>query len=189
MTTERERLIEHVRACDWLMEALRAVRSIGLPSWCIGAGAVRNCVWDALHRHDAPSSLADVDVAFFDAGDLRAERDAEIEHRLRALLPDVPWEVTNQAAVHTWFAAYFGDAVAPLRSLGEAIGSWPEYATCVGVWLDEEDGLHVIAPLGLEDLLGMIVRRNPARVSVSTYRERVAAKRYEERWPRVRVEV
>jgi len=89
--------------------------------------------------------------------------------------------------VHLWFEGHFGHAVAPLRSLDEAVASWPEVATAVGLWLDDTDGLHVIAPLGLDDLLGMRVRRNAARVSVQTYRERCAAKRYVERWPRVRV--
>ena len=47
--------------------------------------------------------------------------------------------------------------------------------------------LHVIAPHGLDDLFAMVVRRNPARVSVQTYRERVASKRYAQRWPRVTI--
>jgi uncharacterized protein len=34
-----------------------------------------------------------------------------------------------------------------------------------------------------------VVRRNPQRVSLQTYRQRVAQKRYAERWPRVRIEV
>jgi hypothetical protein len=47
--------------------------------------------------------------------------------------------------------------------------------------------MHVIAPLGLDDLFAMVVRRNPARVSLATYRQRVADKRYAQRWPRVTV--
>jgi hypothetical protein len=82
---------------------------------------------------------------------------------------------------------HFGHPVAPLRSLTEAVASWPEYATAVGLWLDDEDRIRVIAPHGLADLFAMVVRRNPVRVSVETYRQRVAAKRYAQRWPRVRV--
>ena len=36
-------------------------------------------------------------------------------------------------------------------------------------------------------LLGMVVRRNPTRASVETYRDRIATKRYAQRWPRVTV--
>ncbi len=186
--SEQDRVKALVRATPWFMAALRAGRELGLDSWCIGAGALRNLVWDALHGHVRPSALADVDFAYFCAADLDRARDAALQQRLQRQGLDLPWEVTNQAGVHLWFEQHFGHAVPPLRSLDEAIASWPEPATAVGVWLDARDALHVIAPLGLADLLGMRVRRNPARVSVQTYRQRCASKRYAERWPRVVVE-
>ena len=55
-----------VRSSPWLMRALRAARDLGLPQWCIGAGALRNRVWDHLHGHTEPSRLADVDLVYFD---------------------------------------------------------------------------------------------------------------------------
>lgn len=42
-----------------LMTALRSVRALGLGSWCIGAGAIRNLVWDTLHGF-APTVSEDV---------------------------------------------------------------------------------------------------------------------------------
>ena len=185
--TDADRLVALARATPWFMQALAQVRALRLRAWCIGAGAVRNLAWDALHGHAAPSALADLDVAHFDADDLSPGRDAALQRQLQATAPGTPWEVTNQAGVHLWFEQHFGHAVAPLRSLEEAVASWPEFATAVGVWLDDDDRLHVIAPHGLDDLFAMVVRRNPARVSVQTYRERVAGKRYATRWPRVRV--
>lgn len=181
------RLIALARNSAWMMNALRAVRALDLPAWCIGAGAVRNLVWDALHERAEASTLADVDVVYFDADHISDARDEALQARLCEMLPDVPWEVTNQAGVHLWFEAYFGHAVAPLTSLEEAVASWPEYATSVGLRLEADDALTVIAPHGLDDLFGLVVRRNPARVSVETYRQRVAQKRYAERWPRVTV--
>lgn len=185
--SDAERLAALARATPWFMRALASVRCLGLRDWCIGAGAVRNLVWDALHAHAAPSHLPDVDVAFFDAADLTAASDAHLQQRLQALAPELPWEVTNQAGVHRWFEQCFGHPVAPLDSLHAAVASWPEYATAVGLWLGDDDTLHVIAPHGLDDLFAMVVRRNPARVSVETYRQRVASKRYAQRWPRVQV--
>jgi hypothetical protein len=181
------RLTALVREAPWFMAALRAGRELGLAQWCIGAGALRNLVWDALHGQ-ARSELADVDFAYFCAADIGAARDAALQRRLAERCPGPPWEVTNQAGVHRWFEAHFGHAVEPLQSLHDAVASWPEPATAVGVWLDGEDALHVIAPHGLADLLGMRIRRNPVRVSIETYRQRCASKRYAERWPRVVVE-
>ena len=174
-------------ATPWFMDALVAVRGLGLDSWCIGAGAVRNLVWDALHGYETPSALSDIDVAYFDASDYGAARDGALQEQLVRLLPGVPWEVTNQAGVHLWFKAHFGHDVAPLTSLHEAVASWPEYATSVGLWLDTDGSLHVIAPHGLHDLFSITVRRNPTRVSPETYRQRLQEKRYLQRWPRVTV--
>ncbi len=47
--------------------------------------------------------------------------------------------------------------------------------------------LLVTAAHGLDDLLGMVWRRNPRRVTVAEYRRRLAAKRVAERWPKVAV--
>jgi len=183
----RARLIGIVRESTWFMAALEAVQSLGLASWCIGAGAVRNLVWDKLHGFNEPSSLPDIDVAYFDPSNLTAERDKELQRKLTAVFPGTPWEVTNQAAVHRWFEEYFGQAVAPLTSLQEAIASWPEYATAIGVTLLEDKTIEVIAPHGLEDLFALVVRHNPVRASVSMFLERLVQKRYSERWPKVRV--
>jgi hypothetical protein len=185
--SDQQRLLALARATPWFMQALTRVRALRLLAGCVGAGAVRNLVWDALHAHATPSALPDIDVAFFDATDLSPARDAALQACLSAASPGTPWEVTNQAGVHLWFERHFGHAVAPLGSLDEAVASWPEYATAVGVWLDDADRLHVIAPHGLDDLFGMVVRRNPARASLATYLERVASKCYAQRWPRVRV--
>ena len=185
--TDTERLIALARATPWFMQALAHARACRLRAWCVGAGAVRNLVWDALHGHATPSALADVDVAYFDPHDLSAERDAALQRQLHAMAPHTPWEVVNQAGVHLWFERHFGHPVAPLQSLQEAVASWPEYVTAVGLWLDDDDHVHVIAPHGLADLFAMVVRRNPVRVSVETYRARVASKRYAQRWPGVTV--
>jgi hypothetical protein len=181
----RERLVAIVRESAWFMPALCVVRELSLSSWCIGAGAVRNLVWDQLHGFEAPSALADVDVAYFDAADLSPKQDAELQARLSERLPGVPWEVTNQAAVHQWFEGHFGHPVEPLASLRDAVASWPEFATSVGVTLLADGSIDVIAPHGLDDLFAVVVRRNPTRVSVDTYRQRVAQKQYAERWPKV----
>ncbi|MFZ6647658.1 nucleotidyltransferase family protein [Undibacterium sp. TJN25] len=180
------RLISITRASPWFMPALHAVRALELASWCIGAGAVRNMVWDALHGFAAPSALPDIDVAYFEASGLAPANEGALQARLAAGMPGVPWEVTNQAAVHLWFENYFGHEVAPLASLEQAVGSWPEYATCVGLALND-DAIQVIAPHGLDDLFSLTVRHNPARASVENYHQRLEQKRYRERWPMVRI--
>lgn len=182
-TEQHSRLTALVGASTGLMAALHAVRSLGLDSWCIGAGAVRSLVWDDLHGFAEPTPLDDVDVVYFDSAFFSAAQDAEYESQLRRAMPSVAWEVTNQATVHRWFAEYLGQTVAPLLSLDDGVGSWPEVATCVGVFLRPDDSIGVVAPHGLDDLFGLVVRHNPVRADAQTYRERVASKRFAARWP------
>lgn len=171
------------------MAALRAVRELGLPSWAIGAGAVRNVVWDRLHGHGHATLLHDVDVVYFDSDNASSEAEQSVQRHLNKALPAIHWDVTNQAPVHLWYEQAFGQAVAPLTSLEQGIATWPEYATCVGVCMSADEQLQVIAPYGLDDLFEMRVRWNPARVSAAYYRERIRQKALCKRWPLVRVEL
>ena len=169
------------------MDALRAVRSVAPPEACIGSGAIRNAVWDALHSYSTPSFLTDVDVPYFDPDDLSETTEQRYEKQLGALRPELTWDVKNQAAVHLWFHKVFGHEVEPLRSMRDAIATWPETALAVTIGLRSDDSITITAPLGLDDLFSMVVRRNPRRVSVETYRKRIAEKAYSRRWPRVRI--
>ncbi|KAA8732826.1 nucleotidyltransferase family protein [Acinetobacter qingfengensis] len=168
------------------MPALRIGRDMNFSSWCIGAGAVRNLVWDHLHHYEQPSYLSDIDLVYFDAEE-NLSIEQQHQKRITEKSPDFSWEITNQAFVHLWFEQYFGHPVAPLHSLQDAISTWPEYATSVGVFLTPEDQLEIIAPYGLDDLFAMQIRRNPKRVSVETYRQRILSKCYNQRWPKVKV--
>jgi hypothetical protein len=183
----QDRLIEIVGTTPWLMRALQAVRSVAPSRACIGAGAVRSTVWDALHGYSDSLPRADVDVAYFDPADTSPRTDRNCEERLADVEPHLRWEVVNQAGVHLWYEKTFGIAVPPLRSLEEGIASWPETATAVAVRLEADDRVRVVAPLGLEDLFDCVVRRNPERATTSVFKARVEAKRYSERWPRVQV--
>jgi hypothetical protein len=169
------------------MRALAVARDVDAPDWLLGAGALRTAVWDRAHGCDGPPELADVDVVFFDPGDLSAGRDAEVEFALRQRAPDVPWEASNQAAVHLWYPAKFGIEVEPLTSSADAVGTWPETAASVAVRLERDDALTIVAPCGLDDLLDLVHRRNPRRVTVAEYERRLAAKRIAERWPRATI--
>jgi uncharacterized protein len=184
----RERELQRILlANDWFVAVLKAARDCAPPGWVVGGGVIRNVVWDLMHGYTQPTSIADVDVAFFDPADLRSEREEEIETCLHDRLPDVSWDVKNQAAVHLWYEHVFGEAVAPLQSLADAIGTWPETATSVGVRLTAEADLLVVAPCGLDDLLQMILRRNPRRVSREQFDQRAVEKGILQKWPGVRI--
>jgi hypothetical protein len=180
------RLAAILRRASLLMVALHAARDVDAPDWLLGAGAIRDVVWDALHHRALDAPPRDVDVAFFDPSDLTPERDERVEEALRTRASVLPWEAKNQAAVHLWYPRRFGFEVPPLRSSADGIATFPEIATCVGVRLLADDDLLVVAPHGLGDLLACVCRHNQSRVSARFYERRVAEKGWLERWPKLR---
>ena len=180
-------LSDVVEQCPWLMDLLAAVREVEPPECWIGAGAVRDVVWDTLFGSGFdPARVRDVDVVYFDLADMRRQREAALEQRLRALRPGVSWDVKNQAAVHLWYRDRFGVEVAALTSLADAVATWPETAACVAIrW--GAAGLEILAPFGVDDLMTGVWRGNPVRVTPTEAARRLAAKAPAQRWPRVRV--
>lgn len=188
-----------VRRTPWLMQALAAAGQQGWSSWCIGAGAVRCAVWEALHGRTAgvrpPPGLGDMDAVYFDAQEVAQGRwqsaQASARRQLQDSLPWARWEVVNQAAVHCWYRGAAGQPVPPFASLEQAVASWPEVATCVGVYLDARNELQLVAPLGLDDLLALRVRYNasqPERVDARTYAQRMQSKPWQRHWPLLQIE-
>lgn len=163
------------------MIQLRAVRELALPDWCIAAGFVRNRVWDHLHGIVPAREPVDIDVLYFDAGDLSRERESEHERRLDQLMPGLPWQVRNQARMHVW------KDLPPHRDTADAMVYWLETVTAVGVRLEDDESITVVAPLGTDDLLGL--RCQPTafgRTRRHEYEARIASKRWREMWPKVR---
>ena len=137
-------IVEHIiRSNAWFMSVLAAARACNPPDWYVGGGAIRTIVWDYLHGYDEPTPLADVDVGFFDPLDLSPARDEAVETELRAVLPGVPWQAKNQAAVHLWYERVFGYAVAPLTSSRTPT---PRVGLSMSVTVDEDPNTCVTVP-------------------------------------------
>lgn len=143
---EIERVIEIVAREPLRLACLRAVRDLGLPDAWVGAGFVRNAVWDALTGRAHDPRAHDIDVVFFDAalaGEARAiEAEQTLERTLAAELPGLCWSVTNQARM----AVLNGDA--PYRDTADAVARWPETATAIAAQMGGEGGFGSWRPTG-----------------------------------------
>jgi hypothetical protein len=109
----QERLVGLVRSSDVLMRALRAAREADPPDWLIGAGAIRDFVWDRLHGRSGTVRFKDLDLVFFDPSSLDRRREQDVLRELSGREPDIPWDVTNQAAVHLWYPMYSASRSSP----------------------------------------------------------------------------
>lgn len=160
-------------------QALEAVAALRLPDCWIGAGFVRDAAWDHLHGYGMGSPCGDVDVVWFASEPSDEDTDRRIEHTLRSHMPCLAWSVKNQARMH------LRNRDGPYRSVADAMRHWPETATAVAARIDATGGIEVNAPFGLGDLFGLRLNPTPAVAThkLSVYQERVASKRWVERYP------
>ena len=178
-----QQLTEIIRSTAWLMDLLKAAREFDLPNWFIGAGAVRNTVWDRLHGFPSAVSCSDVDLIYFSPIEEPIESDEALQERLTRMTPGIFREVTNQALVHKWYEQELGLQIIPFTSSEDGVGTWPETATAVGVRLERDDQLTIVAPCGLTDLFTLNLRWNSRQASLRTFSQRVKDKQFLSRWP------
>ncbi|WP_338844770.1 nucleotidyltransferase family protein [Massilia sp. W12] len=182
----------HKHLCDLLrqdaalMQALRAIRSLNLPDAWLGAGAIRNRVWDHLHGFSTPAG-GELDVVYFDVEHCGPGFEQMWQARLQAICPGWVWEVTNQAGVHSWRCTP-QSPMPPLRSTLDGVSGWPETATALAVRLDEQAQMHVLAPCGLQDLFDLVLRHNPRQVAYDVFLQRLEQKQFLQRWPMLTIQ-
>jgi hypothetical protein len=177
------RLEAVVRASPSLMQVLTTVRDLHLPDWLVFSGAVYQRVLNHLTGRDPDYGIKDYDVGYFDASDTSYEAEDVVIRRVATAfeppLRDLV-EVRNQARVHLWFEGKFGEPYAPLRETAEALERFVSATFAVGVRLEADDRLTVVAPFGLEDLFALRLRPNPIRQTNGFRRTAASAVA---RWP------
>ncbi|NML92479.1 nucleotidyltransferase family protein [Novosphingobium olei] len=160
---------------------LGVVAGLHLRDGWIAAGFVRNAVWDHLHDRAPRAPDGDVDVIYHDPDDATAERDRDLERQLAQLAPGIDWSVKNQARMHL----RNGDA--PYRSSVHAMVNWPETATAIAARRIDGEVCEIAAPLQVDDLLGLVLCPGPdfREDKRAIFEQRVASKRWLERWPQL----
>lgn len=132
-------------------------------------------------------SARDHDLGYFDDSDMSYEAEDVVIQRVAAAFEPLfreMVEVRNQARVHVWFEGKFGEPYAPLRSSAEALSRFVSPLLAVGVRLEPDGRLAVLAPFGLEDLFALRLRPNPVRRTNGFAR---TAASVTARWPEIEV--
>jgi len=185
-------IINLIEKDSWMIEVLKTAKTLQLPDWWIGAGFVRSKVWDHLHHYSSPTALPDVDVIYFDKNDFSTgEADKETtsseikyEQKLKKILPEVSWSVTNQARMHLFHHH------PPYQNSTQALSKWTETATCIAVSLDSHNRLILTCPHGISDLVNLILRPVPDSYhDLNFFHQRITQKKWLEKWPKLKVVV
>lgn len=172
----------------WMMDILHIAEKLDLQDWVIGAGFVRNKVWDHLHGYrKGKVDTNDIDLVYFDPRGNDENADKKLSEELKAET-GLNWEVVNEAYAHKWYTI----KPPPYTSSEDAISKWPETATCIGVKTESEK-LKLVAPNGIEDLVELAIRPNPAFIDKGNVEniviERMKKKKWLEKWPKLKVVV
>lgn len=167
-----------------IMNILKALNALE-PQAYIAAGIIRNTVWAYLH--DQPYSLenTEVDVILYDVFDDSHADNLKTE--MSKIFPNMQWDITNQALVHTWYKTDTGENIAPLTSIEHALSLWPETATSVAVCLKTMNEIEYIAPFGLSDLFELKLRWNKNLVSHDVFLNRLKTKNFLGKWSKLKL--
>jgi uncharacterized protein len=182
------RLIGILRSAPGLMQVLDTVKDLALPDWLIFSGAVYQPVLNHLTGRPIEHGIKDYDVGYFDAADISYEaEDVVIQRVAAAFEPPLREmvEVRNQARVHVWFEDHFGEPYDALSSTTDALNRFVSPLFAVGVRMETDGRLTVVAPFGLEDLFALRLRPNPGRDTPHYNRVSEALQR---RWPELTIE-
>jgi uncharacterized protein len=185
MIKNEKGIIQLIKEDEWMMNILRAVKSLNLPDWWICAGFVRSKIWDTLHGFKERTPIPDIDVIYFDDTNMEELEEKRLEIRLRNILPDIPWSVKNEARMHVV------NNIHPYSSSVDAISKFPETATSLGVKLDEKNDIILVAPWGVDDVINLEVKPTPyfqeSKERAQIYEERITKKNWQDIWYKVNV--
>ena len=165
---------------DTMMSTLRTAELLNLKDWIIGAGFVRNKVWNHLHGFTMTDDTADIDLVYFDPEGNTYTEDQLLSEKL-SMQTGQTWEIVNEYYAHTW------NNLLPFSSTEDAIAHWTETATAIGVTLRNNE-LTLVAPHGIDDLVHLIIRPTPTFIDrLSFIHERVTKKHWLTKWPKLRL--
>lgn len=179
--TEQD-IIQMVKNDEWMMSVLTRASELNLPDWIIGAGFLRNKVWDYLHniKRDI-ADTHDIDLVYFDNANIDEEKDRKLSESMKGIL-GLDWEIVNQAYTHKWH-----NRDTPYTNTAEGLSEWVETPTCVGVTLENGEP-KIVAPHGLDDLVNLLIRPTPSRRgNLDIFYNRIESKKWLEKWPKLRV--
>lgn len=180
--TEQD-ILNLIKQDAWMMNVLQIAEKQHLKDWLIGAGFVRNKVWDHLHGYKKEGvETHDIDLVYFDPNGNDEKADNELSEKLQKET-GIAWEIVNEAYAHVW------NDLPPYTSTTDAIAHWPETATSIGVTLEDGE-LKLIAPYGIEDLVNLVVRMSPQfPEGIQVAKERIEKKKWFEKWPRIKLHI
>jgi hypothetical protein len=173
-----------IESDKWMMQVLHAAEELDLPDWWIGAGFLRNKVWNTIEGNNSHSN-SDVDLVYFNSEDIQPETDWSYDEMMSQDYPIADWEIRNQARMHT------KNNFEPYISTADGISNWVETATCTAVKL-ENGKLKLLFCHGIDDLVNLVARpieRFQTIELIDTFNNRIQKKDWQKKWPHLKIKL
>lgn len=174
-------LLSIIQNDKWMLNILAIIRDLNLNDCWIGAGFVRNKIWDVKHDK-VRTKLNDIDVIYYDNANKEKAFDSALENKLNAIIPDINWSVKNQARMH------LRAGHKQYSNCNESISFWPETATAIAIKLNDKNQLEYIALHGLSDLFNLKVKPTPG-FDLKIYKDRINKKKWQIHWTKLSFEM
>lgn len=182
-----EGILQLIKEDEWMMSIIRSAGTLELKDWCVCAGFVRSKIWDTVHGFEERTVLSDIDVIFYDHHKADESLEKEFEAYLVSVQKGIPWSVKNQARMHLI------NDLPPYTSTEDAIWKFPETTTALGVSMDKNGELRLIAPHGFQDAVELKIKPTPlfrsTKKLMEIFEKRLVSKNWSSRWPGVKVEI
>lgn len=176
-----------VRADPIASAALVAARKVGLPDWRIVSGVLYNAVWNALTGRPPGYGTRDIDLFYFDGGDLSWEAEDRVIVAAASAFAGLPLpvEIRNQARVHLWYESKFGRTCPAYESSDHVIRHFASTTHAVGVRFEADGRLDIVAPFGLDDVFSFRIVPNRCLDNRETHEKKAA--RAKACWPEISI--
>lgn len=171
----RLQIIKLIQNHPYHYDILKAAETLKLKDWCIGAGFIRNLVWDFVFGKTTPTKINDIDLVYYDSENFAPERDVEHEQSLKKI-ENANWSVKNQARMHIHNQTF------QYLSTEDAIAYWPELETAIGIYFDDQNEIRFIAPFGTTRLFDKTITRNSKTKDQNAFTKRIEEKKWLELW-------
>jgi hypothetical protein len=182
-----EDILRLVKADSWMMEVMFQAEGVGLRDWVIGAGFLRNKIWNHLHGYNEEviqNAETDIDLVYYDPEGNDQESDESLSLKIKKETGR-NFEIVNQFYAHQW------NEIPPYVSIEDAISQWPETATAIGITLENKE-LKLIAPYGIGDLVSLVIRESPNfkgtfERNIGLVKKRVEEKQWLRKYPKLKM--
>lgn len=151
-------------------------------NWCVYAGFLRDKIWNHINDIEATSRSpsTDIDIAFYSEGD---QNDVQhIQKILAEKLPQYAWDVSNYA--------HPDNNEDKSSNLYDGLSKNIDTISTIGMYLDPDKSVNIIAPYGINDLVNCIIRPTAHAVERGRKQQlisRINSKKFFDKWENLKV--